>query len=358
MTDPVQNPAQPQLLPPAVPVALYPSPPRGRGFLSALLIFCGVFAVLGAICALGCFGIFSFMGYSGDSSLQVVHHSGNRNSPDKTAIVTLDGVIADSQAKFVERQFKTARDDAAVKAVVLKVDSPGGTISASDEIHRIVKKFRNDTGKPVIVSMQSLAASGGYYISMPANRIFAQPTTITGSIGVIATFPNVRGLMEKFGVDVKIVKTGPLKDSGSPLRAMSAQEEARWQEIINDAFERFLSVVVEGRKGNGLDRDKVVALATGGVYTANESLKNGLIDQIGYLDEAIAYAESQAGVSDTNVIEYKRLFSFSELLLGESSSARRPGIAGDLDGILRLNVPQVMYLSQAPTFGLPASTER
>ncbi len=331
----------------APPGSGYPPPRRGRGLLGTLAVFLGVLAGLALVVVLGCVGLFGVLGYSGDSSLQVVHHSGNKSAPDKIAIISVDGAIYDAEYRFVEKQFKAAREDRAVKGVVLSVDSPGGTISASASIHRLVKKYREEQAKPVIVSMQSLAASGGYYISAPAHRIFAQPTTMTGSIGVIAIFPNLHGLMDKLGVQVEVIKTGPLKDAGSMLRDMKPEEKERWQEIINDGFEQFLGVVIDGRKDVGLDREKVLALANGGVYTANEAVKNGLVDELGYLDDAIAYAERSAGVSDANVIEYKQPFSFLQLLLGQASSSapHRGDSAGDLAALFQLGSPKIMYLS-------------
>jgi protease-4 len=343
---------QPQMPHPAMPVYAQPAPlpRRGWGVFRALFI---VFLVLGMFALLFVGGILGIAGMfvgSSEDRIEEHHFSGNASSQDKIAIVSVEDIIIDSSARRVIKQLKKARKDEHVKAVVLKVDSPGGTINASDHIHREVQKLIRDSEsrKPVVVSMQGLAASGGYYISVPADAIYAEPTTMTGSIGVIASFPNVAGLMKRFDVQMEVIKTGPHKDAGSPFREMTEEERRRWSEIIGDAFDRFLEIVSEGRK---MDRDKVKELATGEVYTAKEALQHGLIDGIGYLEDAVAAAEKKAGVTDAHVIEYKRPFHLSELLLGETA-ARKQAVQIDLESLLRANVPRVMYMTQGPTIGL------
>jgi protease-4 len=338
----------PQVLTPAVPV--YVPPPRsGGGILRALGLILLVMMFLAILFVAGLYWLGSAMASASDTWLEETYHSGNKLSKHKVAIVSVDDVIMDITARRVLRQLKAAHEDEHVKAVVLKVDSPGGTINASDHIHKKVKELcrGTDNPKPVIVSMQGLAASGGYYISAPANEIFAERTTVTGSIGVIASFPNFGGLMDDFKVRMEVVKTGPMKDSGSPFRPMTEEERQRWHEVINDSFETFLDVVSEGRK---MDRDKVRALATGGVYTAREAKASGLVDKIGYLEDAIAAAEAKAGISDSKVIEYKRPLDFYEILLG-NASGRTPRSL-DLQSIFRSNVPRVMFLTQASSLEL------
>jgi protease-4 len=285
------------------------------------------------------------MATSSDAWIEESFHSGNEYAKHKVAIVSVDGAIMDLTARFVLRQIKAARDDDRVKAVVLKVDSPGGTINASDHIHREVKKLCRgvENPKPVVVSMQGLAASGGYYVSAPANQILAERTTMTGSIGVIATFPNFGGLMDDFKVRMEVVKTGPSKDSGSPFRPMAESERQRWQEIIDDAFTTFLEVVSEGRQ---MDMERVRKLATGDVYTAREAKALGLVDEIGYLDDAVKVAERLAGVTDSRVIEYKRPLDLAELLFGSAVKAKTHG-PFDLQSLFDANVPRVMFLTQA-----------
>ena len=344
--------SQPQMLHAATPVYAQPAAPprRGWGVFRALFI---VFLVLGMFAVLfvgGILGIAGMFAGSSEDRIEEHHFSGNASSQDKIAIVSVEDLIIDSSARRVIKQLKKARKDEHVKAVVLKVDSPGGTINASDHIHREVLKLLRDpeSHKPVIVSMQGLAASGGYYISAPADAIFAEPTTMTGSIGVIASFPNVAGLMKRFDVQWEVIKTGPHKDAGSPFREMTDEERQRWGEIIGDAFDRFLDIVAEGRS---MDRDKVKELATGDVYTAKEAVQRGLIDGIGYLEDAVAAAEKKAGVTDAHVIEYKRVLDLSELLFGQTAAGKQ-AVQIDLESLLRANVPRVMYLTQGPMIGL------
>ena len=254
---------QPQILRPAQPVYMQPPPPRrGGGFFRALLILFAVFGVLAAVLIGGIIALAGSLGSVGESWFEETHYSGNSSASDKIAIVSVEDMIIDLTARHVIRQLKSAKEDEHVKAVILKVDSPGGTINASDHIHRRVKELCRGPGstKPIVVSMQGLAASGGYYVSAPANKIFAERTTMTGSIGVIASFPNFAGLMDEWKVRMEVIKTGPLKDSGSPFRVMNDDERKRWDALIDDAFKTFIEVVAEGRK---IDENKVRELATG-----------------------------------------------------------------------------------------------
>jgi protease-4 len=344
---------QPQVLQPAQPIFMQPPPPppkSGGGFLRALVFLFVVLGILAAMLIGGIYWIASAFGSVGESWIEETHYSGNRSASDKIAIVSVEGFIMDLTARHVIQQLKSAKEDDHVKAVILKVDSPGGTINASDHIHRRVKELCRGPGstKPIVVSMQGLAASGGYYVSAPATRIFAERTTMTGSIGVIASFLNVSGMMDEWKVRMEVIKTGPWKDSGSPFRQMTDDERKRWNEIIGDAFQTFLEVVSDGRK---MDLDVVKQLATGEVYTAREAKANGLIDEIGYLEDAIEAAKKLAGLDDPNVIEYKRPLRLSDLLLGEATS-KRASLQIDLQSIFRANVPHVMYLTQGPTLGL------
>ena len=347
MSEPNSNmETQPQMLAPAIPTYIQPAPARGGGgMLRGLVIMIALLGIIGSLAVAGAYYVGSSLVGGTDARVEEVYHSGNLNSLHKIAIVPVEDMIIDSTARHVISAIKAASEDEHVMAVVLKVDSPGGTISASDHIYRKVKELCRGPGdrKPVVVSMQGLAASGGYYISAPANRIFAERTTMTGSIGVIASFPNFSGLMMDFKIGMEVIKTGPMKDSGSMFRPMSDDERRRWQEIIGDAFETFLGVVQEGRN---MSMEDVRRLATGEVYTAREAAQNGLVDEIGYLEDAIASAEKLAGVSDSKVIEYKKPMSLTDILFG-STSARRTSAAMELESLLRANVPRVMFLTQA-----------
>lgn len=210
------------------------------------------------------------------------------------------------QGAFSERIAKwlrQAQKDNTVKAVVLRVDSPGGGVTASDEIYEEVVRTKTEYHKPVVVSMGSLAASGGYYISAPADRIFANPTTITGSIGVITMVPNYQDLMEKVGVKANVVKTGPYKDMASAFRPFTEEDQALLQGVLDDSYYRFVDIVSEGRN---LDRATVRELADGRIYTGRQAKTVGLVDEFGSLQDAIDHAGELAGIHGTpRTVEYQ-----------------------------------------------------
>jgi protease-4 len=191
-----------------------------------------------------------------------------------------------------------AAADADVKALVLAVNSPGGSVVASDVIHHALQGL----DKPVVVTMGEVAASGGYYISAGADWIIANPSTLTGSIGVISQFPNAEGLLEKVGVDFVVITSGPRKDFGSPYREMTAAERRYWQSMVDEIYDGFVQVVVEGR---GLAEEDVRKIADGSVYTGRQALELGLIDALGYEEDAIAKAAELGGIEgEPRVLEY------------------------------------------------------
>ena len=211
-----------------------------------------------------------------------------------------------------------AKHDDSVKAIVLEVNSPGGSVVASDRIYHALK----DMDKPIVVMMGELAASGGYYISMAGKYIIANPNTLTGSIGVISTFPNASGLMDKLGIQMTVVKSGKEKDFGSPYREMTPEERAYWQKVIDETYNSFVEIVAQNRH---MPKDKVLKLADGRVYTGKDALKLGLIDALGYEDDAIAKAADLGGITDVpRVIRYKPAVSPLEALLG--SAGQRFGL--------------------------------
>lgn len=224
----------------------------------------------------------------------------------KIALLDVDGVLTNARpssllgsegdnpvARFKEKLDKAARDER-VDAVVLRINSPGGGVTASDLMYNEVKSFRQRTGKPVIACMLDLAASGGYYIACAADRIYAHPTTVTGSIGVIMITPDLTGLMSKVGVQTNVIKSGDMKDAGSPFRPMRDQDRQLYQNLINSMYERFLDVVAAAR--TSLTRDQIRTLADGRVYLAPDARQKGLIDEIGTLQDAIGAAKTAAKV--------------------------------------------------------------
>ncbi len=262
----------------------------------------------------------------------------------KIAIVSVEGVIDDEQARDVYWQLKTAREDKAVKGLIIRVNSPGGTISGSDQIHNEIVKYRGEVGKPVIAFMQGVAASGGYYSSVACEKIIAEPTTITGSIGVLAGYLVVEQLLEeKLGIQAIIVKAGEKKDWLNSFE-MPTEEQLQYLQnrIVNPAYERFVEVVVEGR--SELSDEDVRRLADGSIYWADAALKEKLIDEIGYLREAIDEVKLQAGVEEAQVIEYQKPFSLSDILSAKAGAA----IKIDRRMLYELAVPQVLYLWTGP----------
>ncbi len=242
---------------------------------------------------------------------------------DKVAVVEVEGMIVDP-GKTIER-LHVALEDASVKAVVLRIDSPGGGVGPSQEIHAEVVKLVQ--AKPVVVSMGSLCASGGYYIAAPATRIFANPGTITGSIGVIMEFTNIRELLDKIGLQNRVVKSGKHKDIGSPVRPMTAEEEAVLQGLIDDVHSQFVEAVAAGRK---LDPAKVAPLADGRIFTGRQAQVVGLVDELGNLEAAIDSAAQMGGISGEPKLFYPLpdKQGFWQKMIGEVASQVRKGLEG------------------------------
>ncbi len=243
---------------------------------------------------------------------------------DKIVIIPVKGVITDQASKkflqgapsivdSVKKQLDQARDDSGVKAVVLEIDSPGGGITASDIIYKEVLEFKVETGKKVIVSMQDVAASGAYYISAAADKIIAHPTTITGSIGVIMPLINVATLAEKYGIEDNSIKSGDMKSIGSPLKKMTDAERKVLYDIVDEMYIRFLDIIAVGRN---MEVEDVRKLADGRIYTGAQALDNGLVDQLGYIEDAITLAKDTAGLKDAKIIKYKRMFNLAEIFEG------------------------------------------
>lgn len=230
---------------------------------------------------------------------------------DKIGIVEIKGVITQS-ADIIEvlRQYK---EDDGIKAVILRIDSPGGGVGPAQEIYREVIKIK--TKKKVITSMGSVAASGGYYIACASDLIVANPGTITGSIGVIMQFSNFEELLKKIGIKGVVIKGGEYKDIGSPFRDMTPEEKKIIQEAIDNVHQQFIQAVMEGRK---LERIKVVQIADGRILTGEQAKRLGLVDQIGNLQDAIDIATKLAGIKGKPQIIYpKKKFSLLELLIKE-----------------------------------------
>ncbi len=234
-------------------------------------------------------------------------------SGDKIGLMEINDVIISSEG--VVQQIKKFRDDKSIKAILLRINSPGGGVASSQEIYEEVKRTR-DGGKTVVVSMGSIAASGGYYIACGSNLIVANPGTLTGSIGVIARFISVKDLADKLGIEETVVKSGELKDSGDPFKKMTEKDKEYFQEVVNNTFEQFIDVVVKERK---LDRDSLLKFADGRVFTGVQAKEIGLIDTLGTLEDAIRITAKLAGIEgEPRIIKERRRFSIFERLIGTS----------------------------------------
>lgn len=203
----------------------------------------------------------------------------------------------------VREELRKAEEDDRVKAVVVRINSPGGTITASDILHREISSFKARRGVPVVAAIMDVGASGGYYAALAADRIVAHPTTVTGSIGVVMLTVNAQGLLEKLGVAPLAIKSGPLKDAGSPFRKLTDEERAVFQGVIDDMHTRFVRLIAASRN---LPEERVRALADGRIYTAAQALGLGLVDRVGYLDDAVAMARQAAGLGEARVVMYHR----------------------------------------------------
>lgn len=371
----MSNPTPPQ--PPGQPGGTLPPAgmyrPSGGGSASGCFLALSVFLNLAllVVVAIGCMGVlFSGLGGAGDlAATTLTERVVSGTKPEKVAIIQLDGVILEGALGYVHRQIEQAARDKNVKAVVLRVNSPGGSITASDDLFRRLVELRDGNTqkkhdpKPLVVSMASLAASGGYYVALPGDQVFAERTTLTGSIGVFAALPNVHKLAETHGVKMITIKAGDIKDSGSMFKEMSDKEYAVWQSMINQAYKQFTDLVVQHRKdlkhpptekfpyqvvqvpGQAPDRpvpaDLQRNIADGGIWTAKEALDLKLIDAIGTRDDAVAAARGLAQLGDdARVITYERQRTLSEILIG--AEAKPPALSGAKLG--RALTPRLWYL--------------
>jgi protease-4 len=234
---------------------------------------------------------------------------------DRLALVKIEGVLLGSEQVVEELEGYT--EDSSVKGIVIRIDSPGGGVVPSQEIYNAVKNARRE-GKKVIVSMGSVAASGGYYIAAAADKIVANPGTLTGSIGVKMEFPNVEKLLEKIGVKGMVIKAGEFKDVGSPYRDMTPEEQKLLQNVIDDVHSQFIQAVAEGR---GLPEADVRSIADGRIFTGQQALSLKLVDQMGDLADSIKLAGTMVGIKGKpTIVEKKKKIPFFEYLKEESAA--------------------------------------
>jgi protease-4 len=234
-------------------------------------------------------------------------------SGDKIGLIEINDVIINSEG--VVQQIKKFREDKSIKAILIRINSPGGGVAASQEIYEEVK-YTRDYGKLVIVSMGSIAASGGYYIACGSNLIVANPGTLTGSIGVIAQFISIKDLADKLGIEETTIKSGELKDSGDPFKKMNDKDKEYFQEVVDNTFGQFLEVVSKERK---ISKDSLLQYANGRVFTGLQAKDIGLIDTLGTFEDAIRITAKLAGIEgEPRVIKERRRYSVFERLIGTS----------------------------------------
>ncbi len=248
--------------------------------------------------------LFAFIGLSEEGSVLL------GGLGEKVAIVEVHGVIRNSSD--VIRQLRKYGKDGSIPAVVLHIDSPGGGAAASQEIHEEINKLR-EAGKKVVASMGSVAASGGYYLACAADTIVANPATLTGSIGVIFQFPVAEELLRKVGVKYEVVKRGEVKDMGSLDRSMTQRERKSLQSVVDDTYEQFIGAIVEGRS---LQREEVLKIADGSIFTGSQAKELGLVDELGNLHDAIKIAGEMAGIEEypKTIKERKKRISWFDVL--------------------------------------------
>ncbi len=267
-------------------------------------------------------------------------------SGPKIAMIDISGMITEEQSRtslaFGERPsilvetrnaLERASEDTEVAALMLRINSPGGSVAASDTLHHEVLEWKKKTGKPVAAYLNGLATSGGYYVAMAADRVTANPSAVTGSIGVVMPGINISGLMEKYGVADQTLTSGPYKDAGSMLRDMRPEERKQLESVIHDLMGRFVDVVAQGRPN--LQRERIVALADGRVYSASQAQSSGLVDELGYLEDAVASLEQTANVTESRVVVYHRSNQRRENIYSQA-----PNVAVQVNNVKLLPVGQ------------------
>lgn len=341
--DPQPAPAD-QPVPAAPAQAPLPPPPRRKSRWPKILL---ILFILSVILNFALLSSTSSSGF-GNHDVTEKYHSLQRLASDKVAIISLEGAILSGDG-YVKNQIDRIRDDDNVKAVVLRVNSPGGGVGASHYLYHHLKEMTEEKEIPLVVSMGTICASGGYYISMAVGDqhedvIFAEPTTWTGSIGVIIPHYDVSQLMAEWKIEDDSIASHHLKQMGSPTRPLTEEEREIFQGLVNDAFVRFKDVIKGARPKFVEDEEALNKLATGQVFTCQQAIDGGLVDQQGYLEDAIDRAIELAGLKQDNVkvVEYEQQLSFMAALMGASAQQRSLGL--DLSAVMDLATPRAYYL--------------
>jgi protease-4 len=328
------------------PAAPAPAEPKKRSYKVAaivLAILLGLSFMVNAVLMLATLALVGLAvgGESGDTFTEKTVERGP--AADKIAVIRIEGIINGEMAATVHGQVERAARDSAVKAVILRINSPGGGLTASDMIYHDVKTLLADKGKPVIAAMDAVAASGGYYVSCAAGDVVAQPTTITGSVGVIAQFFYLEGLLkDKLGVTTVTLTKGKKKDWPNIFGANMTDEQKEYflDTLLEPGYARFIEIVAAARKLKA--EDVRSGIATGQIYMAAEAKEKGLIDAIGYFDQAVDLAKKKANLTSARVVEYNRPFRLADLVGMESRN--RAIFDMTPDRLAELGAPKIMYL--------------
>lgn len=351
---PPHAPAQQQQQPGAPPPHYGPPPAERSGGTVGTLTRLGGLLTLALLVFLGGFYVALFVVGRDPGPARSVYKAGEGRQ--KVAIIPISGMIDNYTSRFVHRVVEAILEDDEIRAVVLRVESPGGGATASDEILHSINRLRNEGELPVIASYGDYAASGGYYVSCQTERIFAQPTSVTGSIGVIAGTLTVEDLLQKLGIEPEIITSSLAteKDFATPLRSWTEEDRENMRRLLDSIQEQFIRVIVEGR-AEVLDEDEVRELATGRVFTAQEAYEANLIDELGYISDAINHAVELGdfAVDDPPTVIYRPRAGLAGLLGVQTTEIEtsRPTPARLDSSTIRqwadeLSIPRLMYLWQ------------
>ena len=331
---------------------------RGRRLLQRTVFVLGVCLVMVSIAATGCVFV-STRGLLGGGPQPLEETVLFGQGRDKILFMDIQGLISEKEsskpfqlqtepsmvASVKEQLDKASRDDR-VRGLLLMINSPGGTVTASDIIYNEIRHFKAQRKVRVVALLNGTATSGAYYVAQGADRIIAYPTSVTGSIGVILLNINLYGLMEKIGVSEETIKSGMYKDIGSPFRKPGKGEKEILQGVVDELYGRFVSVVAENRKGQSLAEKP--EWMDGRIFTARQALSEGLIDQIGYASDALDWVQSAAGVPEARVVRYQRPGAYRPTLYSRGTDkgfhAEFNLIKLDLEGLLSSCGPTFMYL--------------
>jgi len=258
-----------------------------------------------------------------------------------------DGLFGEpSLVSRIKEELTRAAEDPKIQGVVLRINTPGGTVTASDIIYHEVKAFKEKKKIPVVASIMDVGASGGYYVASAADKIVAHPSSVTGSLGVIMLTVNARGLLEKIGVQTNAVTSGPKKDMGSPFRPMTDEERAIFQDVINAFYDQFLGVIKDSRRN--MSPEEIRKLADGRIYSGDQAKALGLVDSVGYVEDAIELAKQKAGLTEARVVAYRRPGEYRNNVYSRLLGGGGGGFTSlsnlDLFALVRGGTPQFMYL--------------